>query len=286
MVLRSTWKADPAKQFLNVADLQKWQFKADPANKGKFCDAGVWKLSQHPNWAGNLLMWTGITIFNAPTLLAAAGKGVAAVSGRGLGRQETRPLDILDRSELAHGADLVGAIRAQGTAKYGYHNGRRGTTLHGPPARPGSSALCAGAVALGPETSRRAEHLAAGTRGPWWLAQGKEIDYVVSFPDEIRGRAERQVRASKPHADVDKLRGHAGNLGGTARDIEFVTGHVKDSNTKVYLCDLSDALLDMARTSLEDARPCLAIAAMTAISSKNEFAGLESVPWHSNIAGS
>ena len=67
--------------------------------------------------------------------------------GRGLGRQETRPLDILDRSELAHGADLVGAIRAQGTAKYGYHNGRRGTTLHGPPARPGSSALCAGAVA-------------------------------------------------------------------------------------------------------------------------------------------
>ena len=69
-----------------VADLQKWQFKADPANKGKFCDAGVWKLSQHPNWAGNLLMWTGITIFNAPTLLAAAGKGVAAVSGRGLGR--------------------------------------------------------------------------------------------------------------------------------------------------------------------------------------------------------
>ena len=34
---------------------------------------------------------------------------------------------------------------------------------------------------------------------------------------------------------------------GTARDIEFVTGHVKESGTKVYLCDLSDALLDMAR---------------------------------------
>ena len=34
---------------------------------------------------------------------------------------------------------------------------------------------------------------------------------------------------------------------GTARDIEFVTGHVKAAGTKVYLVDLSDALLDMAR---------------------------------------
>jgi betaine lipid synthase len=34
---------------------------------------------------------------------------------------------------------------------------------------------------------------------------------------------------------------------GTARDLEYVTGHVKASGTKVYLVDLSDALLDMAR---------------------------------------
>ena len=34
---------------------------------------------------------------------------------------------------------------------------------------------------------------------------------------------------------------------GTARDIEFVVGHVQKCNTKVYLCDLSDALLEMAR---------------------------------------
>eukprot|EP00966_Prymnesium_polylepis_P163907 3789712-Prymnesium_polylepis.1 len=25
---------------------------------GRFCDAGVWKLTQHPNWFGNLLLWT------------------------------------------------------------------------------------------------------------------------------------------------------------------------------------------------------------------------------------
>lgn len=34
---------------------------------------------------------------------------------------------------------------------------------------------------------------------------------------------------------------------GTARDVEFVVGHVRKCNTKVYLCDLSDALLEMAR---------------------------------------
>lgn len=58
-----------------AADLQKWVFKADIANKGKFCDVGVWKLCQHPNWFGNLLLWTGILLLNAPTLLATAGTG-------------------------------------------------------------------------------------------------------------------------------------------------------------------------------------------------------------------
>ena len=53
-----------------AADVQKWLFKADAANKGRFCDVGVWKLTQHPNWFGNLLLWTGIFVMNAPTLLA------------------------------------------------------------------------------------------------------------------------------------------------------------------------------------------------------------------------
>ena len=39
---------------------------------------------------------------------------------------------------------------------------------------------------------------------------------------------------------------------GTARDIEFVVGHVRKCRTKVYLCDLSDALLDMARERVRE----------------------------------
>ena len=56
-----------------TADFQKWNFKGDAANAGNVCDVGVWKLSQHPNWFGNILLWTGITLINVPTLLAASG---------------------------------------------------------------------------------------------------------------------------------------------------------------------------------------------------------------------
>lgn len=50
-----------------TADYQKWMFKAD--NPGKFCNVGLWSISQHPNWFGNLLIWAGILIMNAPALI-------------------------------------------------------------------------------------------------------------------------------------------------------------------------------------------------------------------------
>lgn len=56
-----------------AADWTKWGFKKDPANRGRFCDEGVWRLSQHPNWLGNLLLWSGVVALNAPTLLAPVG---------------------------------------------------------------------------------------------------------------------------------------------------------------------------------------------------------------------
>mmetsp|Transcript_3911 Transcript_3911/g.5722 ORF Transcript_3911/g.5722 Transcript_3911/m.5722 type:complete len:369 (-) Transcript_3911:898-2004(-) len=50
----------------SIADYQKWTWKQ--SNPGKFCRAGLWSVSQHPNFAGNILIWTGIAIMNVPSL--------------------------------------------------------------------------------------------------------------------------------------------------------------------------------------------------------------------------
>ena len=50
-----------------TADYQKWMFKK--ANPGKFCNAGLWSISQHPNFLGNVLLWSGIFLMNAPALI-------------------------------------------------------------------------------------------------------------------------------------------------------------------------------------------------------------------------
>jgi steroid 5-alpha reductase family enzyme len=46
--------------FESVGDWQLARFKADPANKGKVMDRGLWAFSRHPNYFGESLMWWGI----------------------------------------------------------------------------------------------------------------------------------------------------------------------------------------------------------------------------------
>jgi steroid 5-alpha reductase family enzyme len=51
-----------------IADAQKSRFRAEPRNKGKFIQSGLWARSRHPNYFGEILLWIGITIIALPVL--------------------------------------------------------------------------------------------------------------------------------------------------------------------------------------------------------------------------
>lgn len=43
-----------------TADYQKTVFKADPDNAGKFISTGLWGISRHPNYLGEIMLWSGL----------------------------------------------------------------------------------------------------------------------------------------------------------------------------------------------------------------------------------
>ena len=51
-----------------IADRQKKHFSEQPENKGRFITQGLWSISRHPNYFGEIILWTGIAIISLPFL--------------------------------------------------------------------------------------------------------------------------------------------------------------------------------------------------------------------------
>jgi steroid 5-alpha reductase family enzyme len=49
--------------FEAAADWQLARFKADPRNKGRVLDSGLWRYSRHPNYFGEGVIWWGFYLF-------------------------------------------------------------------------------------------------------------------------------------------------------------------------------------------------------------------------------
>jgi steroid 5-alpha reductase family enzyme len=54
--------------FEATADWQLSQFKADPNNKGKVMNRGLWAYSRHPNYFGESLIWWGLFLISISNL--------------------------------------------------------------------------------------------------------------------------------------------------------------------------------------------------------------------------
>ncbi|KAG7012146.1 hypothetical protein SDJN02_24898 [Cucurbita argyrosperma subsp. argyrosperma] len=54
--------------FEATADQQKLTFKNNPENRGKWCNVGLWKVTRHPNYFGEIFLWWGIFVASTPVL--------------------------------------------------------------------------------------------------------------------------------------------------------------------------------------------------------------------------
>ncbi|MGP3775987.1 DUF1295 domain-containing protein [Streptomyces sp. SDT5-1] len=58
--------------FEAVGDAQLARFKADPANRGRIMDEGLWSWTRHPNYFGDFCVWWGLFLIACDAPAAAA----------------------------------------------------------------------------------------------------------------------------------------------------------------------------------------------------------------------
>ena len=51
-----------------ISDNQKTQFRIDPKNKDRFINTGLWSRSRHPNYVGEITLWSGVAIISFSSL--------------------------------------------------------------------------------------------------------------------------------------------------------------------------------------------------------------------------
>tara|TARA_A100001037_G_C14907203_1_gene525580 strand:- start:254 stop:733 length:480 start_codon:yes stop_codon:yes gene_type:complete len=52
-----------------LADHQKHVFRSKPENARRFITTGLWAWSRHPNYLGEIILWTGIAVIALPVLV-------------------------------------------------------------------------------------------------------------------------------------------------------------------------------------------------------------------------
>jgi steroid 5-alpha reductase family enzyme len=114
-----------------LADYQKYMFKRSSSGPGgaAFCNVGLWSISQHPNWFGNLLLWAGIFVMNAPALVdpVVSSSGTAAsslwtkiMSYRRIALALIGPAFMLNLFYSQATGKLMADVFAANREKYGY----------------------------------------------------------------------------------------------------------------------------------------------------------------------
>jgi len=59
-----------------ISDQQKFSFRNNPENRGKWCQVGFWKISRHPNYFGEITLWIGIFLISTSICEGAQWAGI------------------------------------------------------------------------------------------------------------------------------------------------------------------------------------------------------------------